>query len=433
MVFGKVSYMLNRILVKLNNRLVQNFFSLSSLQIVNMLVPLLILPYVIRVVGIEKYGIIAFSYATIQFFIMFVEFGFNYSGTKSIAINRNSKNKINEIFNYILKIKLIFLLMSFFFLLILLLFIDKFSENYLIFLYTFGTVIGYALTPSWFFQGLEQMKILAIVNIIIKIFFAFLVYLLVNEPSDYYYVPLFQSSGFILTGLILTIYTINKYKINNIKLKKLKIIYYIKESYNIFISIGASNLYISANTLILGFTTNDMIVGYFNIAEKIVRTARMIFNPFVQALFPHLSSKFKNQNILDSINELKNIAYKLLPIIVIGIILMIFFSNKILYIFGADSLATSSANIDLKILSFILFFGTLNHMLGFLGLVNLNSEKEFKNYVLWAGIVNLFLVTILSLLFQDIGASVSVVFSESVLLILITHRLSKLKKRDYVL
>jgi PST family polysaccharide transporter len=411
-----------KVLPKLNNKIVQNFFSLSILQFVNMLIPLLLLPYIIRIVGIEKYGIIAFSYATIQFFIMFVEFGFNYSGTRSIAVNRN---RINVIFNYVMKIKFIFLIISLMLLLILISFVDKFSDNYLIFLYTFGTVIGYALTPSWFFQGLERMKILAIVNIIVKVFFAWLIFLLVKEERDYYYVPLLQSLGFIISGLILTIYTIKKYAIKNVKLKKVKVFYYIRKSYNIFLSIGATSLYISANTLILGFTTNDTMVGYFNIAEKIARTARMLFNPFVQAIFPHLSNKFKKLSAVESINELKIITYTILPIILIGVILIIIFSTNILFIFGDENLVNSSANLDLQILSFILLFGTFNHIFGFLGLVNLNHEKEFKNYVLWSGIINIVLVIGLSTFFQDIGASIGVIITEVILFTLIFLRLRK--------
>lgn len=418
--------MLNKLnFTNFQKKIIKNFFALSSLQVVNMVIPILLLPYIIRTVGIEKYGIIAFSFATIQFFIMFVEFGFNYSGTKSIAVNRSNKNKINIIFNYIMKIKFIFLIFSLLILLILISFVDKFSDNYLIFLYTFGTVIGYALTPSWFFQGLEKMKILAIVNIIVKVFFACLIFLLVKVENDYYYVPLLQSLGFITSGLILTIYAIKKYAIKNVKLKKVKVFYYIKNSYNIFISIGATSLYISANTLILGFTTNDMVVGYFNIAEKIARTARVLFNPLVQAIFPHLSNKFKKINAIDSINELKIIIYKTLPIMLMGVFLIIIFSKNILFIFGAESLANSSANLDLKILSFILLFGTLNHMLGFLGLINLNYEKEFKNYVLWSGIINILLVIVLSSFFQDFGTSISVIITEIVLFTLIFFKLRK--------
>ena len=136
----------------LNNSMVSNFISLVLLQGINYLLPLLSFPFLFRVLGVERWGLVTFGYALMQYFIMFTDFGFNLSGTKYISQHRKSMKDINTFLNSALIGRFILCSISFLILLILISFTKKFEQESLFYLLYFGMVIGNMMFPMWFLQ-----------------------------------------------------------------------------------------------------------------------------------------------------------------------------------------------------------------------------------------------------------------------------------------
>ena len=93
-------------------KLATNFLSLYILQAVTYILPLLTMPYLVRVIGIEKNGLVMFAQSFMVFFNIFVDFGFNLSATREVSINRNNKEKLTEIFSSVLTVKIILVSIS---------------------------------------------------------------------------------------------------------------------------------------------------------------------------------------------------------------------------------------------------------------------------------------------------------------------------------
>ena len=152
-----------------NKLLIKNFSYLSAFQIFNILIPLATYPYLIRILGRETYGLIIFALSIVTYFSMIINFGFNISATKDVAENKNNNNKLNEIVSSVFIIKIFLWFVSFFLLLVLIAVIPSFRENWLLFFLVFGMTFNELLFPQWFFQGIEKMKYITIINIISKI------------------------------------------------------------------------------------------------------------------------------------------------------------------------------------------------------------------------------------------------------------------------
>lgn len=268
------------------NSVAKSFASLSFWQITNYLIPLIAMPYLIRIIGTEKFGVVSLIQAIQYYFIILVDYGFNTTGVKEISVSRHDKVSISIICSKILFSKLFLTLISLCILILLLLFVPKLGNEWKAYLLGFSIVIGQALFPIWYFQGIENMKFITYLNLVSKLIFIGCVFLFIKEKSDYIYFILFQGMGLILASLVaLGLITYN-FKIHITFPGWRSIIFHIKDSYSIFVSNFSVTAYNSSNYLILSFFGDDRILGMYSIAEKIMSLLRQLLAMFSQAVFP---------------------------------------------------------------------------------------------------------------------------------------------------
>jgi len=280
--------LLNKVYTVLGNRekkvVVQNFFSLVILQGANYILPLLILPYLVRVLGTEKFGLVMFAQSLALFLTVFVDFGFNISGTREISLARKNKEKTSQIFFAIMFIKLGLLLLAFAILYIIVNTVTRFSIDAQVYLFSFGVVVGQAFFPVWFFQGIEKMKFVSFINILAKGIFTVLVFFLVKSEADYFKVPIYNSLGFVISGLLgfgLS-FKYFKYKLPTFNLVKRLLV----ESFSLFVSNFATSLYTASNVFILGLFSGNIIAGVYASMEKLILAVKNVYVPLYQALYP---------------------------------------------------------------------------------------------------------------------------------------------------
>ena len=157
-------------------QLFENFFSLSILNALNVLLPLVTLPYILHTVGKANYGAYSYVYTVLQYVILFSTYGFNFSATKQISQCREDKETVSRIYNAVIACKSIIAVVLSMLLLLFSRIVFKDETGILMFLYGLGMVVGDIFTPVWLFQGMEKMKYMTIVNASSKILFAILIF-----------------------------------------------------------------------------------------------------------------------------------------------------------------------------------------------------------------------------------------------------------------
>ncbi len=273
----------------LKKGMVQNAFSLGVLQGMNYLLPLITIPYLFRVLGPERYGLVAFGYAFTQYFMIITDFGFNLSSVKFISENREDTALVNHHVNSVIIARLFFSLISLLVLFILSSTVSRFSEERVFFLGFMGMVIGNALFPIWYFQGVEKMKFITIINVIAKGLSVLPFFIFVREPSDYIQVPFYYSLGYVIAGVYSMYLIYYKMGLKIYLVGWLDVWKVIGSSSGYFLSRASLSLFTTSNAFVLGLVCGNAQVGYYTIAEKIYQAYNALISPVNGVLFPHMA------------------------------------------------------------------------------------------------------------------------------------------------
>lgn len=195
----------------MKKNLLKNIFSMVSLKGLEYLLALAILPYLVRVLGVEKYGTIVFMQSIIQYFVIIIDYGFNIITPRRIAIT-NDLLEQGEIFSSVIICKII--LGTFLTLLFLIIYLFTFSLNFIdikLFAALYLNVIGNIMFPIWFFQGIQKMEYITVINILSRSITVIAIFLFVCTPEDYIIAAACQSLTNVLSGIFALLFLIKKY------------------------------------------------------------------------------------------------------------------------------------------------------------------------------------------------------------------------------
>jgi PST family polysaccharide transporter len=396
-------------------RLIENILSLGSLQAASYVLPLLTLPYLARVLGPEDLGRIAFALAFSQIFVMFTEYGFNLSAAHEISVNRDNPQKVAEIFSSVTALRAGFMTIGFIVLLIMVFTIPKFEKDIPIYLISYMLVVGSVLFPQWLFQGLEQLKLVSILQIVARACAAAGIFLLVKSKDDLLWAVWLQSANIAFAGL-LTIPSIV------IALRGVRppvptrsaLIYQLREGWHIFISSLAANSYTTSSVFILGMLLTPLAVGYYSVAEKLVRALLMMFGPIIQAIYPYIS-KMAHDDPARALAFNRKLLIGLGSLALLLAIALSLASGLLIRLLFGESFAPAIP--VLATLAFTPLFIVLSNILGVQTMIPFGMKNLFSSVMVKAAFLNLLVFIPLALQFGPQGAASANVLVEAFVMI----------------
>ncbi|MEI6632040.1 MAG: flippase [bacterium] len=407
----------------------ENFASLSTLQGLGYLLPILVLPYLIRIIGPEKFGLIAFAQAFVQYFMILTDYGFSISATRKISLCKGEKEKLCAIFSSVMTVKLILAAISFLILLAIITYVPRFKQDWLVYIFSFGAVVGNTLFPAWFFQGKEKMIYIARINVIGGITYAISLFIFVRSPQDYLYVPLLNSLFFLVTGLLGLYIAFKKFSLEFVFQSYEDIQQELKTGWHIFISVLAINTYTATRVFAVGLLTNNIITGYYSIADRLASFIQSFpMDSFTQAIYPRFNKVF-NKNKKRALRLMYKAQSYTTTGFIICLPILFFFAPLIVRLFCGISYPEVVLALRILVVS-VFLVGANAFRVQFL-LVSGRTDIYSRLHVA-AALLGLPLIFILIHYFSYLGAALSKIIIEAGVII-VTFRLVKNLTKDIYL
>jgi PST family polysaccharide transporter len=400
---------LKRILRAIRHPVGQNVIGLYAMQIAQFIVPLLTLPYVARVLEPSAFGLVVFSQGFAVLLVVFIDWGFGFTGTRSVAENQTDPDGLSRVVQRVRGAQLLLSGVSVPIALAALTVIPKMTYHPEFLVLAWVAAVATALTPVWFFVGIEKPRLVALIQLGFRVLGAALTFALVRGPGDAWIVmALFTASslaGWAAADALM-------YRRIDFRRPRLRAsVTEIRHAGTIFMGMFAATLYSSFNVVLLGFFQPSADVAHFGAAEKVVRVGLTLLFPIGVAVIPRVMA-LQAGGRRERARELLTItvAVATVPALLITAGLVLFAPTIIGVIYG-DRFVDSSVPI-LRVLSLIIFLGVVGGVFG-TWLITQHKDRVAALIAVRAGILNVVLGTVLTLSFGPIGMAWSVVAAEA--------------------
>lgn len=382
------------------------------LQFFQMIIPLMIFPYITRVLGASAYGDFSVALVVITYIQIVVEYGFNFSGTRKLALS--DKSDLNNIYSRIFSAKILLTMVSFAILMGIVLVAQYTKKQKICLICLSGIILGSLLQQTWVFQGLQKMKFITITNVIARIISVVLIFLCVKNSTDVYLYCILYSSTNFLSGIISVGICKKKFNLRIKPVKILEILIELKDGFSLFLTSAMARVVASIGVLFLGIYESNYNVGVFTAIQKIPNIIVMCYTPISQVLFPYMSKLFED----DKTQARKMSRCLFIPLIIVTIIISIgvcVFANQIVTLLCGVEYLDGLKYIP--ILSAWIVASIINNILGSLILV---ANGKNNAYGICFGISVLIAIPLnyfLAIYYGCLGVAYATLLTELILLV----------------
>lgn len=395
----------------LKSKIFANGVYLYILQIFNMIIPPLTLPYITRILGDSQYGVFSKILNYVTYCQTLVEYGFTLAGARKMPLC-NSVEERNKIFSSITYSKILLTVIAYSVVIVLTFTITNNSMQKTCMFILSLILLAEAFTQTWIFQGMQYMRPIMLVSVISRTISTVCMFIFVkNADHLLLYTSLYVSTN-LITALLGTIIVMKKFQIRFTSINKSELFFTLKDGWSLFTTSFASKLCSGFAITALGFFCTDAIIGGYSAVQKIPYILVMMFAPIGQAIYPFICRLYAD-NIDKGIKFLKLSASIVLCVCMIGVVIIVILKDLLInFVFGEDYLCYSELIIPLAIW---MFFSITNNFLGVQTLIARGYQKQYSQCFLISIVVLVILCLVLGYVAGAMGVATATLIGELVL------------------
>lgn len=393
-------------------------------QLFNLVTPLLVVPYIVSVCGEENFGKTAVGMAIAFFLIVFIDFGSDIIGVREVSVNRDNPEVLNKIFTTTYAVKGIILLIVLTFASFIFFTFPFFKSEKIMFTLGLSVLIGQFLNPTWFLQGIENVKWITLVNIISKGIYLLGIFFTIKKETDYIYVNLWWGLGMIFSNFLILIWIIKKHRFSFLMVNKEEVLKHIKNDFSMFSSQIFVSLQLYAPVVLISYFGNNLMAGQYRIVEQII----VIFKTYIFLFFNYVFPRVCYLIETDFKRGLKNwIIYNGFNFVFVLISMALFhlFSYEIVAYFNPTNRYVLSNLLEVAV--FIPLILAISVPLKQL-ILALNYKKFYVRLTSIMVVINLLAIVFLLPLFKVYGVFYSLIATDLIVIIFYIYQLKKNNK-----
>ena len=393
-----------------NKKLAKNASYLIIVQLVNLALPFISLPIISRILGVENFGLINYAIAFVNYFILLIDYSFNFTATRLVIQKLDKPKEVEKIFNQILSTKIVLFLISTCLFLIIIYLVELNHTTKILMSITFLYTISTVLNNNWMYQAFQNLSKVAIFSLINKLTFTILILYFVQKKDDLIIYSLIYSLTAIITSALSFYYIVKNYSIKFSFVRVKEILNILQKEHLVFLSLIVISCYTTSNIIILGITSSATEIGLFSSSEKIIVLITTILNiSFSQALYPYITQSFNTSKEL-GINKVQKILPITTSMVAICCCFTFILSDFIVNIlYGTEF---TSAIFLIKVMIIIPIFISFSNMFGIQLMLNLKLDKQLLIITCIGAFLGITSNFILSSKFHALGTCISWIISE---------------------
>lgn len=388
----------------------RNAASLYLLQFANYLLPLISIPYLVRVLEPSGYGAVAFAQGFVNYLLLFVDYGFDWSATRKIAVQRYDPVAVNTTAIHVWAAKGLLSVAAAVLLLLAIASVPGLADVSWLLVGLYGLVLGNVLFPTWLFQGMERMGVIAAINVGLRTAVLIGIFALVRRPADAAAYAVLTGAGGLAAGVVAAVVAWRTFGLKPARVSLVGVWNELKEGWVLFLSRASVTLYTAGNAFILGMLSGPIAAAYYSAAEKIIKASLGVLAPLSQALYPR-SSKLAAESVTVALFWGRRALYLFAGIgLVLSLGLFVGAEVIVRVLLGHQYVASIT---PMRVMAPVPFLIAVSNVLGIHVMLPLGRDREFTSILFGAALLNLIAAFVLVPPLRATGMAIAVLLSEA--------------------